>query len=69
MVLNYLFYIRRTMWKNLNAENILSSICVDSIWFSCYMDKERNYKHDVVKWMLRDKVFTKRYVFIPICLA
>ncbi|KAK1357097.1 hypothetical protein POM88_050353 [Heracleum sosnowskyi] len=45
----------------------LSSLCVDPMWFYLYMNKERDYKEDVVNWMLRDKILTKGYVYIPIC--
>ncbi|KAK1383071.1 hypothetical protein POM88_020806 [Heracleum sosnowskyi] len=45
----------------------LSSLCVDPMWFYLYMNKERDYKEDVVNWMLRDESLTKGYVYVPIC--
>lgn len=44
-----------------------SFICLDSLWFSLYSNNKEN-RSNVLKWIKKKKIFTKKYVFVPIVL-
>ncbi|KAJ4849555.1 hypothetical protein Tsubulata_048347, partial [Turnera subulata] len=52
------------LWPTLPEEKRNSFICLDSIWFNLYMKPA--YKTRVVEWIKKKKIFSKKYVVVPI---
>lgn len=40
--------------------------CIDSMWF--YLYSQQSHRRKVLKWIKKEQIFSKKYVFIPIVL-
>ncbi|XBI32333.1 hypothetical protein VPH35_055797 [Triticum aestivum] len=52
------------LWKGIDPEKKSDYAYLDSLWFDMYITGK--HKSKVLKWVKAKKIFTRRYVFIPI---
>lgn len=55
----------RNIWSRISEEKRKSFAYMDSLWFSLYRE---GYKEKVLNWIKKKKVFSKKYVLVPIVL-
>lgn len=55
-----------SIWKWLPEDRRNAFTYLDSLWFSLY--SERSHKAKVLNWITKKKIFSKKYVFVPIVL-
>ncbi|XP_047306949.1 ubiquitin-like-specific protease 1D [Impatiens glandulifera] len=53
------------LWGKFTVEKTDSFAYLDCLWFSSYME---GYEESVLSWIKKKKIFSKRYVIIPIIL-
>ncbi|XP_044486476.1 uncharacterized protein LOC123211701 isoform X3 [Mangifera indica] len=56
----------RNLWRNFPEDKVLDFTYLDCLWFSLYT--EESYKGKVLTWIKNKRIFSKKYVFIPIVL-
>ncbi|KAK4348021.1 hypothetical protein RND71_034360 [Anisodus tanguticus] len=56
----------RSIWKGHPEDRRNAFTYLDSLWFSLY--SERSQKAKVLNWITKKKIFSKKYVFVPIVL-
>jgi hypothetical protein len=54
----------RDVWTCIDPEKESEYAYFDSLWFNTYMNG--NDKSDVLRWIKAKKIFSRRYVFVPI---
>ncbi|XP_047085529.1 ubiquitin-like-specific protease 2 [Lolium rigidum] len=52
------------LWKRIDEDKKSSYAHFDSLWFNMY--NSGNNKSNVLKWIKAKKIFSKKYVFVPI---
>ncbi|KAK4360468.1 hypothetical protein RND71_019420 [Anisodus tanguticus] len=55
-----------SIWKGHPEDRRNAFTYLDSLWFSLY--SERSQKAKVLNWITKKKIFSKKYVFVPIVL-
>ncbi|XP_074363979.1 putative ubiquitin-like-specific protease 2A [Apium graveolens] len=63
---NFDIYLRG-MWKIILKNKIAGCTFIYTLWFKNYMSNTCNSRTDALRWISNEKVFEKRYVFIPMC--
>uniref|UniRef100_A0A166EJG1 Ubiquitin-like protease family profile domain-containing protein n=1 Tax=Daucus carota subsp. sativus TaxID=79200 RepID=A0A166EJG1_DAUCS len=53
------------MWQSIPRGKKESSTYMDCLWFTMY--HEQSQREKVLRWIVREKIFSKKYVFLPIC--
>ncbi|KNA23256.1 hypothetical protein SOVF_026380 [Spinacia oleracea] len=53
------------VWKSFSEEKRMSFVCLDSLWFSLY--RKSSTKPKVLTWIKKKSIFSKNYVFVPVC--
>ena len=54
----------RDLWTGIHPEKKSDYAYLDSLWFDMYITGK--HKSKVLKWVKAKKIFTRRYVFVPI---
>jgi hypothetical protein len=54
----------RDVWTCIDPEKMTDYAYFDSLWFNIYTNE--NDKSNVLRWIKAKKIFTRRYVFVPI---
>ncbi|KAI5002194.1 hypothetical protein ZWY2020_026844 [Hordeum vulgare] len=52
------------LWTGIDPEKKSDYVYLDSLWFDMYINGK--HKSKVLKWVKAKKIFTRRYVFVPI---
>uniref|UniRef100_A0A8I6XUL1 Ubiquitin-like protease family profile domain-containing protein n=2 Tax=Hordeum vulgare subsp. vulgare TaxID=112509 RepID=A0A8I6XUL1_HORVV len=52
------------LWTGIDPEKKSNYVYLDSLWFDMYINGK--HKSKVLKWVKAKKIFTRRYVFVPI---
>lgn len=55
----------RDLWQTIPREKKDSHDYIDCLWFEMYLEGDRKKPLGYIK---RDRKFSKKYVFLPICL-
>lgn len=58
------FYWCRDLWNSISEEKRSSYTYLDCLWFSLH--KKGLAKENVLKWIKKKQIFSRKYVFIPI---
>ncbi|XP_021730235.1 probable ubiquitin-like-specific protease 2A [Chenopodium quinoa] len=53
------------VWKSFSEEKRMSFTYLDSLWFSLY--REASTRPKVLTWIKKKSIFSKDYVFVPVC--
>ncbi|KAK1377325.1 putative ubiquitin-like-specific protease 2A [Heracleum sosnowskyi] len=53
------------LWQSIPSDKKDSSVCIDCLWYTMYHKQSQREK--VLRWIVRDKIISKKYVFLPIC--
>jgi hypothetical protein len=58
-----LFCFHRDLWKRIDEDKKSAYAYFDSLWFNMYY-KGHN-KSNVLKWIKAKRIFSRKYVFVP----
>ncbi|XP_052175800.1 probable ubiquitin-like-specific protease 2B [Diospyros lotus] len=54
------------IWRKVSKDRAASFMHIESLWFSLYL--KQSFKAKVLTWIKKQKIFSTKYVFIPIVI-
>jgi hypothetical protein len=57
-------FVHRDLWERIDEDKKSAYAYFDSMWF--YMYNSGNNEPNILKWIKAKKIFSRRYVFVPI---